>query len=506
MLFLRSFLLGRSAQFLRQSTRKEKEFPPFDNARECAGGLGIKTSRQWRRLRPAHLPAAPDLYYRNVGWISWYHFLGTEPRIYLSYEEARDTFARQCGVRTAREWQRLVLRNPNHPKNVPTCPDKHYKGRGWRGWYEFLGTVPRRAEKRDRLPDGHRHVMHRDGRDAQQQLLSDVMRARPDFRFIPLQFGLHASQLFSIAEPSTSPSPSIVAPDRWIPLRILFSRPYSGNTKVHVVRIEHGATIEMGTIVISDSGDVFSRWSAGGVENASGQSIPVSDFRQREELIAQLESWWLHGDRMAEEEWRVLLCRNYKRRKWQLSENLLRSKIFQPCGLTVRTPGSMDGVGTLIVGDKRVILRSATTAARTQTLRFQFSICMGSGRHRRPLSENDKFDFLIVCLPGLPDMERTSPVSFFLFSKSFAVDEEWISSASGSSGIFTISLYPPYTDYTSQPEQAEKQRRQAPFYVSNLEQFQTLWGALRRESGSVGGTGEQDSSISENGAGMGLGV
>lgn len=54
---------------------------PFDEARNLAHGLGIKASTEWlhrRYDRPYGLPASPEQYYRNKGFIDFPDFFGYE--------------------------------------------------------------------------------------------------------------------------------------------------------------------------------------------------------------------------------------------------------------------------------------------------------------------------------------------------------------------------------------------------------------------------------------------
>lgn len=63
---------------------------------------------------------------------------------YLSFEEARE-FARSLHLKTRKEWRTYVkegiIGKPPKPSNVPAHPDGIYKLKGWQGWKNWLGTA-----------------------------------------------------------------------------------------------------------------------------------------------------------------------------------------------------------------------------------------------------------------------------------------------------------------------------------------------------------------------------
>ena len=72
--------------------RPKGRFRQFEAAREYMHEQGLKGTKEWKDWcragkRPADIPSAPDQTYKDEGWVSWPHWLGTE---FLPFEEARE--------------------------------------------------------------------------------------------------------------------------------------------------------------------------------------------------------------------------------------------------------------------------------------------------------------------------------------------------------------------------------------------------------------------------------
>lgn len=59
---------------------------PFNEAREYALSLTLKSAFAWKKTIkeltkinkvPENIPSRPEVSYKNKGWISWEHWLGT---------------------------------------------------------------------------------------------------------------------------------------------------------------------------------------------------------------------------------------------------------------------------------------------------------------------------------------------------------------------------------------------------------------------------------------------
>ena len=111
---------------------------PFEEVRHKVRLLGLSSAENyyiWQKDHP-DMPANPDKFYADKGWIDWYDFLGNaEPEPKLPFKEARHK-VRPLGLSSKEQyyiWQK------DHP-DMPAHPNKSYKGKGWIDWYDFLGN------------------------------------------------------------------------------------------------------------------------------------------------------------------------------------------------------------------------------------------------------------------------------------------------------------------------------------------------------------------------------
>jgi hypothetical protein len=140
----------------RKNRRHRKKFLPFKAARKAARKLCIVSQTQWKEYRlivsmaktSDGLPANPDAYYRERGWINWGDWLGTgRPatfrRKFRSFGKAR-RFVHQLGLRNQAEWRHylknLFPKKSRLPADIPAAPEHVYKGQGWINWGDWLGT------------------------------------------------------------------------------------------------------------------------------------------------------------------------------------------------------------------------------------------------------------------------------------------------------------------------------------------------------------------------------
>jgi hypothetical protein len=138
----------------------DREFRSYAKARAFARGLGLRSNAEWAVIArdglpdgsvlPDDIPHGPQGHYAGRGWKGWGDFLGTgnlraADREWLSFVEAR-TFARSLGLTSAAEWRELVYaeRRDDAPfPDVPADPARMYRGKGWKGWCDFLGVAKR---------------------------------------------------------------------------------------------------------------------------------------------------------------------------------------------------------------------------------------------------------------------------------------------------------------------------------------------------------------------------
>jgi hypothetical protein len=145
--------------FLDTGRHGRRELMPFEDARRYTRALGLNSEGEHRAYwkthkRPLGMPSNPDKAYKGDGWISWPDFLGTDTRTnfdWIPYEEARE-FARSLGLRSAKEWWEY-WKIHGRPQGIPMAPHIVYKRDGWISWSDFLGTGnrPVTAQMRHRL-------------------------------------------------------------------------------------------------------------------------------------------------------------------------------------------------------------------------------------------------------------------------------------------------------------------------------------------------------------------
>jgi hypothetical protein len=127
---------------------------PFEEAREFARSLGLKTSKEWRYFAkgelvkmgvlPEDIPAFPYRVYKNKGWVGMGDWLGTgSRRESRPFEEARK-FARSLGLIKVTEWRKYckgkLPEKGTRPEGIPVRPETTYKNKGWVSWADWLGS------------------------------------------------------------------------------------------------------------------------------------------------------------------------------------------------------------------------------------------------------------------------------------------------------------------------------------------------------------------------------
>jgi superfamily II DNA or RNA helicase len=121
---------------------------PFEEAREFVRGLGLGNGDEWRAFtksakRPADIPANPMRTYGKKCWVSMGDWLGTgrvanRNKSFRPFEEAR-AFTRSLNLKNVSEWKSLCAAG-NLPSDVPVAPWATYRGEGWKGFGDWLGT------------------------------------------------------------------------------------------------------------------------------------------------------------------------------------------------------------------------------------------------------------------------------------------------------------------------------------------------------------------------------
>ncbi len=139
-------------------TTLNRQYRPFEAAREFVRGLGLRTQSDWgaytqgklagKPKLPADIPGQPGTTYRDSGWSGIGDWLGTgrvanSNRNYRPFKAARE-FARGLGLRTQTDWvaytQGKLSGKPKLPVDIPTKPARQYEDKGWGGIQDWLGS------------------------------------------------------------------------------------------------------------------------------------------------------------------------------------------------------------------------------------------------------------------------------------------------------------------------------------------------------------------------------
>ena len=95
------------------------------------------------KAKPMDIPTRPERTYRGKGWIDWSDWFGTRP---LRFEDAR-IFSRSLGLESQTEWIKYCRGDfpqlPRRPRNIPTNPWTTYKNQGWMSIGDWLGYTSR---------------------------------------------------------------------------------------------------------------------------------------------------------------------------------------------------------------------------------------------------------------------------------------------------------------------------------------------------------------------------
>jgi len=116
-------------------------------ARAIARKLSPKTCAEWRDFCkkgkcPINVPRAPNLVYAKE-FISWVDWFGKDlPRgrwtDFRPFKKAR-AYARALKLKTGAEWK-AHCNSGKLPDDIPVGPSQSYKGDGWKGMSDWLGT------------------------------------------------------------------------------------------------------------------------------------------------------------------------------------------------------------------------------------------------------------------------------------------------------------------------------------------------------------------------------
>jgi superfamily II DNA or RNA helicase len=135
---------------------RDKVWLPFPQARAFVQKRALKSAAEWRAYcasgkKPADIPTAPNLVYKDDGWVNWGDWLGhasiQRRGNWRPFERAR-AFVRSQEIKTVKEWQ-AYCRSGKKPADIPAQPDAVYADDGWAGYGDWLGTGAIAAQLRE---------------------------------------------------------------------------------------------------------------------------------------------------------------------------------------------------------------------------------------------------------------------------------------------------------------------------------------------------------------------
>jgi hypothetical protein len=147
--------LGRDYRYF-----AKKDFLSFNDAlkivREDAKKYNLNYSRDWfiycKTHKPSNIPYAPWTTYRDSGWKSMQHWLGTEfLSEFLCFKDAYvviENDIKKYNIDNGTKWFNEYVSRGLKPKNIPIHPDITYKNKGWISWYHWLRTSDNRANEK----------------------------------------------------------------------------------------------------------------------------------------------------------------------------------------------------------------------------------------------------------------------------------------------------------------------------------------------------------------------
>jgi hypothetical protein len=136
----------------------KREYLSFEEALKFVRKLKLRNQKDWRSYckgeiahldkKPENIPARPYVKYKDSGWTSFGHWLGTDRvadqyKEYMTFKEPRN-FVHKLNLKSQNEWFKYCRKEipdfPEKPSNIPAKPYRTYKDSGWLNWGDWLGT------------------------------------------------------------------------------------------------------------------------------------------------------------------------------------------------------------------------------------------------------------------------------------------------------------------------------------------------------------------------------
>ena len=138
--------------------KQRSRYRPFADAQSFVRPLKLNTQKEWNKYckeelkgypqKPKDIPASPQRVYKDKGWDGVPDWLGNgkttwQRNRHRSFTDAQ-SFVRSLKLNTQKEWlcycKGKLKGYPSKPKDIPASPQRVYKGKGWDGMRDWLGT------------------------------------------------------------------------------------------------------------------------------------------------------------------------------------------------------------------------------------------------------------------------------------------------------------------------------------------------------------------------------
>jgi hypothetical protein len=116
-------------------------------ARKIVQKFKLKSTKEWADFcksgkKPSNIPNRPSAVYKDNGWNGWGDWLGTKTianfnKTYMPFEQLKQ-LVKENRIGTQMQWNEFY-KNLYSKENIPSNPQRTYKGKGWVNWADFLG-------------------------------------------------------------------------------------------------------------------------------------------------------------------------------------------------------------------------------------------------------------------------------------------------------------------------------------------------------------------------------
>lgn len=139
----------------------QRKYRSFPEAVEFVNRLKLKNTNEWRSYsksgeKPQDIPSSPHKAYKELGWISWGHWLGNGSNLqkirsqkYWPIETAK-AFVKTLNLKNREAWYEYSQLSEK-PAGIPKNPNHFYKNKGWLNWGDWLGNFYTSTHKREYL-------------------------------------------------------------------------------------------------------------------------------------------------------------------------------------------------------------------------------------------------------------------------------------------------------------------------------------------------------------------